>query len=64
MYVCVCNAVTDHDIVEVVKDGVCTMAQLEETLLVATCCGKCRDAAIECLERSRPVPPLALAKSA
>ncbi len=64
MYVCVCNAVTERDIVEAMKDGVRTMAQLEETLLVATCCGKCRDAAIECLERNRPAPSLSLAKSA
>ena len=52
MYVCVCNAVTEGDIAEAIKDGVHTMAQLEETLLVATCCGKCRDAAIDCLARA------------
>ncbi|MBP8926878.1 MAG: (2Fe-2S)-binding protein [Pseudomonadales bacterium] len=64
MYVCVCNAVTDHDIAEAMKNGVHTMAQLEETLLVATCCGKCRDAASECLAQNRPTPSLSLAKSA
>ncbi|MBK6288173.1 MAG: (2Fe-2S)-binding protein [Gammaproteobacteria bacterium] len=64
MYVCICNAVTESDIADAVKHGVRTMAQLEETLLVSTCCGKCRDAAIECLERNRPAPSLAIATSA
>lgn len=64
MYVCICNAVAEHEIVEAIKDGVCTMAQLEETLLVATCCGKCRDDAIGCLERNRPAPSLSFANSA
>ena len=40
MYVCICNAVTESDIADAVKHGVRTMAQLEETLLVSTCCGK------------------------
>lgn len=64
MYVCICNAVTDHDIADAVKDGLRTMEQLEESLLVSTCCGKCRDAASECLERNRPAPTLSLAHSA
>lgn len=64
MYVCICNAVTESDIADAVKVGVHSMAQLEETLLVSTCCGKCRDAAIDCLERNRPAPSLSIAKSA
>jgi len=65
MYVCICNAVTDHDIAEAVQNGAASMAQLEETLLVGTCCGKCRDKAAECLERFRPArPALSLAMSA
>lgn len=64
MYVCVCNAVTESDIAQAVSDGLRTFAQLEETLLVSTCCGKCREAAIECLERNRPAPTLSIARSA
>jgi bacterioferritin-associated ferredoxin len=65
MYVCICNAVTDHDIAGAVREGAVTMAQLEDSLLVGTCCGKCRDKAGECLERFRPArPALSLAMSA
>ena len=41
MYVCVCNAVTDHEIRAVVKLGVRTFDELSSTLGVATCCGRC-----------------------
>jgi bacterioferritin-associated ferredoxin len=57
MYVCVCNAVTDHEIEQAVRDGVRSMTQLEEALLVGTCCGKCRDTAQECLSRFAPQRP-------
>ncbi len=45
MYVCVCNAVTDHEIRGAVKLGVRTLADLSATLGVATCCGRCTDCA-------------------
>ena len=45
MYVCVCNAVTDHEIRGAVKLGVRTMSDLSDTLGVATCCGRCTDCA-------------------
>ena len=65
MYVCICNAVTDREIADAVGKGAVTMAHLEDTLLVGTCCGKCRDKASECLERLRPaLPHLSLAMSA
>lgn len=65
MYVCICNAVTDHEIAAAVSDGVHSMSELEDRLLVGTCCGKCRDKASECLDRFRPPrPALSLAMSA
>lgn len=57
MYVCICNAVTDSEIAAAVGNGAATMAHLEDTLLIGTCCGKCRDKASECLERFRPAWP-------
>jgi bacterioferritin-associated ferredoxin len=51
MYICICNAVTDHDIADAVHAGVVDMSELEDLLLVSTTCGKCREAALECLER-------------
>jgi bacterioferritin-associated ferredoxin len=49
MYVCVCNAVTDHEIRGAVKLGVKTMDDLSATLGVATCCRRCTDCARQVL---------------
>jgi bacterioferritin-associated ferredoxin len=57
MYVCICNAVTDHEIVQAAANGARTLEQLQETLLVATCCGKCHDTACALLEQHRPARP-------
>lgn len=53
MYVCLCSAVTDHDIRDAVHAGVQSMEQLSECLGVATNCGCCREAAEECLKGYR-----------
>jgi bacterioferritin-associated ferredoxin len=45
MYVCVCNAVTDREIRSAVALGVRSLADLQTTLGVATCCGRCADCA-------------------
>ena len=57
MYVCICNAVTEREIAQAAQEGACTVEHLEQLLLVATCCGKCRDKAAECLEKHRPQRP-------
>lgn len=41
MYVCICNAVTDHRIREAVSQGADTFEALRERLDVSTCCGCC-----------------------
>lgn len=41
MYVCVCKAVTDHQIRCAVRDGVVSFRQLQMELGVSTCCGCC-----------------------
>jgi len=49
MYVCVCNAVTDHEIRGAVKLGIRTLDDLSATLGVATCCRRCTDCARQVL---------------
>ncbi len=41
MYVCLCKAVTDHQIHEAVAQGCNTMRSLQRELGVASTCGKC-----------------------
>jgi bacterioferritin-associated ferredoxin len=45
MYVCICNKVTDTQIVRAVKNGVTTMGELNNQLNVASKCGKCKNCA-------------------
>lgn len=52
MYVCVCNAVTESDIKNAVKDGANCMHHLESKLGVSGNCGSCRCEAAACLQRS------------
>jgi len=41
MYICICKAVTDHQIREAIQQGACTRKQLIECLSVGRDCGKC-----------------------
>jgi bacterioferritin-associated ferredoxin len=41
MYVCVCNAITDREVRAAVALGARSLADLQETLGVATCCRRC-----------------------
>ncbi len=45
MYICICNGVTDTQIKEQVSAGAASLADLQASLGVATCCGCCADAA-------------------
>ena len=45
MYVCICNAITDHKIKEAVASGANSLTDLKDQLGVATCCGCCADLA-------------------
>ncbi|HEX2649088.1 MAG TPA: (2Fe-2S)-binding protein [Burkholderiales bacterium] len=53
MYICLCNAITERDIRSCVEEGACTMRELESSLGVGTCCGKCKPAAREILNDTR-----------
>ena len=41
MYICSCNAVTDHDIRREAAAGVQSFAQLQERTGCGDCCGSC-----------------------
>ncbi|MGH8502171.1 MAG: bacterioferritin-associated ferredoxin [Gammaproteobacteria bacterium] len=41
MYVCLCNAVTDHQIRAEIRQGACTLHELRKRLGVANHCGRC-----------------------
>jgi bacterioferritin-associated ferredoxin len=52
MYICVCKAVTDKAIRNLVADGACSMRELKQCLGVGSQCGKCAPAAQDLLNRS------------
>ncbi|MGY6217695.1 (2Fe-2S)-binding protein [Methylolobus aquaticus] len=41
MYVCICKAVTETQIREAVREGLCTHRDVSRCLRVGTVCGKC-----------------------
>ena len=45
MFVCICNAITDHQIKESIAAGASSLTDLKDQLGVATCCGCCSDLA-------------------
>lgn len=49
MIVCVCHNVSDRKIKAAVDDGMTTMREMREELLVGTCCGKCHSCAKQVL---------------
>lgn len=49
MYVCVCNAITDHQIRAEVQRGATSMRELQLGLGVASTCGRCAPCARELL---------------
>ena len=53
MYVCICNVVTENQIVEAVKSGARSLADLRRDLGVSAECGACANFAQETLERAK-----------
>ncbi|EGV34776.1 (2Fe-2S)-binding protein [Neisseria weaveri] len=45
MFVCICNAITDHQIKETIAAGASSLSDLQAQLGVATCCGCCSEVA-------------------
>ena len=54
MYVCICNAVTEHEVRECARQGICSIEELTSTLGVGAGCGRCRDCAQELLNSVEP----------
>jgi bacterioferritin-associated ferredoxin len=52
MYICMCNAVTDHDIRREVAGGVQSFAQLQARTGCGDCCGCCEKDARATLARA------------
>jgi bacterioferritin-associated ferredoxin len=50
MFVCVCHAVTDHQIRAAAEDGARTLKDLRRDLGVTRDCGQCASCALKCLE--------------
>lgn len=53
MYICICNAITEKQVVESVAQGSRTLADLQADLGVATNCGCCAETAQEYLPGGR-----------
>lgn len=53
MYVCVCNAVTERQIHQAVKDGARTVKHLKNQLNVASECGACVQCAKACIKKAQ-----------
>lgn len=50
MYVCICHAITDSDIREVIDRGARSLLEVQCCLPVAGCCGRCEAAAREVVD--------------
>jgi bacterioferritin-associated ferredoxin len=66
MYVCICKAVSDHDIRRAVADGARCFEDVQARTGCATCCGCCEDEARQLVQdtvasetRDHAIPALA-----
>lgn len=53
MYVCVCHAVTDRQIVEAAQKGATSVKDLKREFGLSTACGLCASCAKQCLKSAR-----------
>lgn len=58
MYICLCKAVTDHQIKDAIQNGHCTRKQLIECFGVGRDCGKCHQDVAALLHYSRETTSL------
>jgi bacterioferritin-associated ferredoxin len=45
MYVCICNTVTDREIRDALEKGARSLCDVQCSLPVASCCGRCEETA-------------------
>jgi bacterioferritin-associated ferredoxin len=53
MYICVCNAISEHQVQDAIAQGASDLGDLQAQLGVATCCGCCAETATEYLPGGR-----------
>lgn len=58
MYVCVCKAITDHQIKAAINNGANSLGQLRKALGVASQCGKCALMTREILNEAISATPM------
>ncbi len=63
MIVCVCNRISDRDIVRAAHAGM-SSDDIQLELGVATCCGRCEDCAREIVAQCAPAHPVAALRKA
>lgn len=56
MYVCVCRAISDRQIREIVDRGAKSLFEVQAHLPVASCCGSCEDTAREIIDQHAGMP--------
>ena len=49
MFICICSAVTERQVIKAVAEGAQTLEDLQVDLGVAMCCGRCAETASEYL---------------
>lgn len=52
MYICVCHAVTDHDIAQAFARGARSVRDLHKSTGLGTTCGRCAQCARACLQQT------------
>jgi len=50
MYMCICNAVTEGQVKQAIKNGANSLCRLESELNIATCSGSCAEGAQQMLQ--------------
>lgn len=50
MYICVCHAITDRQIREIVEQGATSLIEVQQRLPIASCCGRCESTACDVIE--------------
>jgi bacterioferritin-associated ferredoxin len=62
MYVCICNAVSDKQLREVVSRGAHSLDEVQRHLPVAECCGMCEEVARDTIETFKTPRPLSVSQ--
>jgi len=53
MFICICSAISERQVIKAVQDGAQTLDDLQVDLGVAMCCGRCAETASEYLPGGR-----------